>query len=111
MQGEGPNGKVFLAFELDFGQTICVKRIETPGLDEKALRKEFEKIKQELSYCVKMDHPNITAYIGVNTSESGFDLLMEMVPGGSIRDLLSKFGGFNEKLCKIYVRQILEGLK
>ena len=36
---------------------------------------------------------------------------MEYVPGGSIRNLLNQFEAFDERLVKIYTRQMLEGLK
>ena len=35
---------------------------------------------------------------------------MEFCNGGSIQQLLKKFGVFDEKLIKIYIKQILEGL-
>lgn len=35
---------------------------------------------------------------------------MEFVPGGSLRNILKYFGTFKEKLVKIYVIQILNGL-
>jgi len=35
---------------------------------------------------------------------------LEYVAGGSLRDILKKFGPLDEKLTKIYIRQILEGL-
>lgn len=35
---------------------------------------------------------------------------MEFVPGGSLQNILKYFGTFKEKLAKIYVLQILDGL-
>lgn len=40
-----------------------------------------------------------------------FNIFLEYVPGGSIASLLKKFGKFNEGLVKIYVKQILQGLR
>lgn len=39
------------------------------------------------------------------------DIVLEFVPGGSIRQLLDKFHAFDERLVKIYTRQMLEGLR
>jgi len=59
-----------------------------------------------------LSHPNIVKYIytDICTEGQGIDIILEYVPGGSIRSLLDKFGCFHENLIKIYVRQILEGL-
>ena len=38
------------------------------------------------------------------------DLIIEYCNGGSIKQLIDKFSAFDEKLIKIYVKQILEGL-
>lgn len=40
-----------------------------------------------------------------------FNIFLEYVPGGSIASLLKKFGRFNEGLVRIYVKQILQGLR
>jgi serine/threonine protein kinase len=39
------------------------------------------------------------------------DILLEFVPGGSIRQLLDKFLAFDERLVKLYTRQMLDGLQ
>lgn len=39
------------------------------------------------------------------------DILLEFVPGGSIRQLLDKFLSFDERLVKLYTRQMLDGLQ
>ena len=60
-----------------------------------------------------LNHPNIVKYYGSEISEDdqGVDIILEFVPGGSIRQLLDKFMHFEERLVKIYTRQMLEGLQ
>jgi serine/threonine protein kinase len=48
--------------------------------------------------------------VDATKDKKGVDIILEFVPGGSIRNLLNKFEAFDEKLIKIYTRQILEGL-
>jgi len=59
-----------------------------------------------------LNHQNIVEYYGSKISEGkrGVDIIFEYVPGGSLRDLLNKFVKFEEKLVKVYIRQIIEGL-
>ena len=59
-----------------------------------------------------LNHPNIVKYYQTDLSPdgSGVDIILELVPGGSIRQLLDKYHAFDERLVKIYTRQMLEGL-
>jgi len=40
----------------------------------------------------------------------GVDIIMEYVPGGSVRHLLNKFGKLHEKTVQKYTKELLEGL-
>lgn len=70
------------------------------------LRNEVEKLK-------RLEHHNIIKYLQVDITPDNrtIDLLFEYMPGGSVRNLLDKFGPLDEKIIKIYMKQILEGLK
>jgi len=59
-----------------------------------------------------LTHPNIVRYFQTDLSPDGrgVDIILEFVPGGSIRQLLDKYHAFDERLVKIYTRQMLEGL-
>lgn len=63
-------------------------------------------IKHEISMLKALDHPNIVKYYYTDISEDGqgVDIVLEFVPGGSIRSLLDKFEAFDERLVKIYTR-------
>ena len=59
-----------------------------------------------------LDHPNIVKYHCLkHVEENEIDLVLEMVSGGSIRQILDRFGQFDETLVRIYTIQIMEGLK
>jgi len=53
-----------------------------------------------------LSHPNIVKYFGSEISDDGLgvDIILEFVPGGSIRQLLDKFKSFEERLVKLYTR-------
>ena len=63
-------------------------------------------IKHEISLLRELYHPNIVKYYNTEISADGdgVDILLEFVPGGSIRQLLDKFLAFDERLVKIYTR-------
>jgi len=70
------------------------------------LRIEVEKLKE-------LSHPNIIKYLQVNAAsdKQSINILLEYMPGGSVRNILDKFGPLEEKIIRIYMKQILEGLK
>lgn len=53
-----------------------------------------------------LNHANIVKYFYSDVSEDGkgIDIVLEFVPGGSIRGLLDKYLAFDERLVKIYTR-------
>ena len=70
------------------------------------MQTELNAIKHEIQMLRALNHPNIVKYYGTEISEDleGVDILLEFVPGGSIRQLLDKFMNFDERLVKIYTK-------
>ena len=70
-------------------------------------------LKHEISILRKLDHKNIVKYIytDADSAANRVDIILEYLPGGSIRGLLEKFHRFDEKLTRIYIRQMLQGLE
>lgn len=52
-------------------------------------------------------------YLGaqLDSSAGAMYVFLELVPGGSISSMLSKFGPFNEVVVRRYTRQVLQGLQ
>lgn len=69
-------------------------------------------LKNEVSILRELDHPHIVKYIYTDADPVNMrvDILLEYVPGGSLSSLIKKFGAFNEKITKIYLRQMLDAL-
>ena len=57
-----------------------------------------------------LDHPNIVKYLGTDRGNH-FTILLEYFPGGSIASLLNLFGPMEEVVLRIYLWQVLNGLK
>lgn len=60
----------------------------------------------------QLNHKNIVKYYYTELTPdmSGVDIILEYVPGGSIKSLLTKFGKLDERITSLYTAQILEGL-
>jgi len=58
-----------------------------------------------------LDHPNIIKFLGSEVIKDTLFIYLEYIPGGSIKYLLNKYGTFNCKIIKIYLKQIIAGLE
>ena len=69
-------------------------------------------LKEEIEILKKISHKNIVKYFYTDICQdnSSVDIVFEYVSGGSISNMLNKFGKFDEKLVCKYTEQILEGL-
>jgi serine/threonine protein kinase len=96
---------------MNTGELIAVKSILMSG-NRFNVKKKVKEIKKEIQMLKTLQHTNIVKYLDtqINETRNGVDIVLEYVPGGSIRSLIDKFGSFEEKLVKIYTRQMVEGL-
>ena len=61
-----------------------------------------------------MQHPNIIEYIGTKLLEEGrrgAGILLEYVPGGTIRALIDQFGPLEETVCRVYLVQLVKAVE
>ncbi|NDJ76653.1 MAG: protein kinase [Chloroflexi bacterium] len=88
--GEGGMGDVYRGEDLETGETVAIKLLKpdivetSPTLVER-FRRESELLRQ-------LDHPNIVGVIGAVEENDLYYMIMEYVPGGSLRDLLRAEG-------------------
>ncbi|GLJ08682.1 hypothetical protein SUGI_0093570 [Cryptomeria japonica] len=104
--GAGAFGTVSLAINNSNGELFAVKSMAADSIS--CLESEYNILKS-------LDSPYIVRCLGMEYSnENGVEmcnLMMEYMPGGSLGDLLSKFGGqLDESVIRNYSRRILRGL-
>eukprot|EP00469_Lotharella_globosa_P012607 CAMPEP_0167789100 /NCGR_PEP_ID=MMETSP0111_2-20121227/10464_1 /TAXON_ID=91324 /ORGANISM="Lotharella globosa, Strain CCCM811" /LENGTH=615 /DNA_ID=CAMNT_0007681163 /DNA_START=29 /DNA_END=1877 /DNA_ORIENTATION=- len=114
--GHGAFGKVYLGMNIESGSLMAVKEIALrPTLKDDEIRNENEllirDVETEVSMLKDLSHPNIVRYIGTGRTTAALLVYMEYVPGGSIAELLRRFGCFSERIVRVYTRQILEGVE
>jgi serine/threonine protein kinase len=53
-----------------------------------------------------LQHPNVVSYLqtDIAADRNGVEIVLEYMPGGSLRSLLDKYGKFDENLIKVYLR-------
>lgn len=109
--GEGAYGKVYECLNIDTGEILAAKHVKLSGDPQKVIS-EVKNLKKEILTLRELKHKNIVRYITteVNETSTAIDIIMEYVPGGSVKYLLSKFKKLHEKTIQKYVRELLEGL-
>ncbi|CCW61097.1 unnamed protein product [Phytomonas sp. EM1] len=117
MLGKGGNAEVYLGINLTNGQLIAVKRVRLPdtledhdNAEAKAILQQYRSLKEEIAVLSKAVHPNIVRYYGSSQNSTYFNILLEFVPGGSLRGLLDNFGALSPGVILSYLRQVLQGL-
>jgi tRNA A-37 threonylcarbamoyl transferase component Bud32 len=111
MLGKGGNAEVYLGINLTNGKLIAVKRVLLPkDANAKQLR-QYQALQEEIALISTAQHPNIVQYYGTSQSSTHLHILLEFVPGGSIRHLLDNFGALAEGVIIRYIGQVLEGLE
>ncbi|CAM9313401.1 unnamed protein product [Ectocarpus sp. 13 AM-2016] len=106
--GAGAFGTVHLGLNLDTGELMAVKSISldrgdmTSG-DAKAFENEIAMLRDNR-------HENIVKSYGSSIKGNTMFIFLEYMPGGSVRGLLDRFGGFEEHVSLLYTEQLMQGL-
>jgi len=111
--GAGAFGRVYLGMNEDTGELMAVKQVAiTPAAGPRDHAEgHVAALEAEVKVLGTLSHPNIVRYLGTARDQDSLNIFLEYVPGGSIAQLLSKFGPFNERVIRSYTRQLLQGLE
>ena len=101
--GSGSFGVVHVGMNMQTGQLLAVKSIELSPATMTDIRREIEVLKS-------LEHINIVRYLGAERDEKKLHIFQEWVPGGSVADLINKFGAFSFPVIRRYLSQVLTGL-
>ena len=75
------------------GQTVAVKKVPLNGVPMKQRERLVAGFRKELSIMVKLRSPRIVSMYGCVTTDSAYLMLvLEYMPGGSLRDALDELG-------------------
>ena len=69
-------------------------------------------MKKEVSLLKQLDHPNIVRYYQTDMSDdmNAINVLLEFVPGGSLKTILIKYRALELDVIRNYSKQLLVGL-
>ncbi|KAJ7516217.1 hypothetical protein O6H91_22G047700 [Diphasiastrum complanatum] len=110
--GAGAFGKVNLALNVENGELFAVKSAECSVRADA----DYLAIQNEKQILQSLNSPSVISCFGsdwsVENGKSICNIFLEYMPGGSLADLMKKFGGrLNEQLIRAYTKGILQGLQ
>ena len=109
--GQGGMGATYEAEDLTNGDRVAVKVLSLRQIGEWKILELFER---EARILQTLNHPSIPQYLNffyVDTAEDRrFYLIRELIPGGSLADLVKKGWRFDEEKVKQIAQQVLNVL-
>jgi serine/threonine protein kinase len=88
--GEGGMAIVYKAFDTHLERDVAVKVIRTDQFAPAILEKILKRFEREAKLLAKLSHPNIVGVIDYGEYENIPYLVMEYLPGGTLKECLGK---------------------
>lgn len=105
--GEGGFAAVFEAHDRLLDRRVAIKQLR---LEKVADDKAVKRFLQEARIATALEHPNVVSIYAMRVEEKTFYMIMEYLPGGSLRDLLKKEGKLPLEQAVNLALGICEGL-
>ncbi|CAN5722533.1 hypothetical protein BH24ACT22_BH24ACT22_05010 [soil metagenome] len=87
--GEGGMAEVYLAYDDVLGRDVALKVLQRRLVDEQLV----ERFRREARSAASLSHPNIVSVYDWGEAEDGsYYLVMEYVPGGTLKELIDREG-------------------
>ncbi|XP_065866452.1 mitogen-activated protein kinase kinase kinase 3-like [Euphorbia lathyris] len=102
-------GKVYMGMNLDSGELLTVKHvlIAINSASKERTKAQIRELGEEVKVIRNLSHQNIVKYLATAREDDSSNVLLELVPGGSISSLLEKFGSFPESVSESYALEYL----
>jgi mitogen-activated protein kinase kinase kinase len=96
---------------VDTGELMAAKRFKS-AQDPKRLEREFTNMRREIRVLRELNHPNVVKYYQTDLFKETQEIyvLIEYIPGGSLKSLIRKYKRLEESIARNYIRQLLQGL-
>jgi eukaryotic-like serine/threonine-protein kinase len=107
--GEGGMAIVYKAYDTRLETEVAVKVIRTENLPQNTVTRALKRFEQEAKALARLAHPNIIPIIDYGEHKSQPYLVMQYIPGGTLKDVL-KSGVLNYQKATQLLLPIARGL-
>ncbi len=87
--GVGTVGTIYLGVHRQSGERVAIKKLHASVSKDPLIRARF---KREMTVLERVRHPNIVAYLGGGSDNGSLYYIMEVVDGGTVKELLEATG-------------------
>lgn len=102
-------GQVIKAFNTATGELFAVKRLLF-NPENQAQNEFVRNLQTEINVLSKLQHPKVVQYLGSERVMDSLCTYLEYLSGGSLTHILNRFGPLPERIVRLYVKQVVEGL-
>jgi len=108
--GTGAYSSCFEVIDIKTGRLMAVKQVSFCRNSVSEQEKVKKAVLDEINLLYRLRHPHIVQCLGATQHFGHFNIFMEIMPGGSVHRLLSRFGAFQNSVILKYTRQVLMAL-
>lgn len=108
VRGVGTVGTIYEATNRHTGETVAVKRLHDSVSEDRLIRARF---RREMAVMERLNHPNIIRYFGGGEADGHLYYAMELVEGGTVKDLLQTRGNLPWPMVVDVARQVCSALQ
>jgi sulfatase modifying factor 1 len=108
--GRGGFARVWKARDLKLDRFVAVKRLIEPAVKDANWKMTVERFQREARAIAGLNHRNIVGVYDVGADAEGDYIVMELVEGGTLRDLLKERGKLEPVDAVAMARGIAQGL-
>lgn len=108
--GTGAFSSCYQARDVKTGTLMAVKQISFCRNTVEEQDKVIKVVTEEIRMMAELNHPNVVRIMGATRQGCHFNMFVEWMPGGSVANLLAKYGAFSETVVINYTHQVLRGL-
>ncbi|ESN95585.1 hypothetical protein HELRODRAFT_102572 [Helobdella robusta] len=110
--GSGSFGQVFLCCDMETGKEYAMKQVHIFSKNSQHCSRVLSALREEINILKEgVKHPHIVQYFGCQDDGVVFSILMEYMPGGSVKDQIKQYGPLTERNTISYTKQVLLGLE
>lgn len=106
--GVGTVGSIYYATHRNEEDAVAIKKLHPAVSQDPNIRARFER---EMLVLSRLKHPNIIGYRGGGESDGKLFYVMELVRGGTVKDLLARSGAFAWPIVAELAGQICSALQ
>ena len=88
--GEGGMGSVYRAFDTQLERVVAIKVLRAESLPPAERTARIARLRAEARAVAQLNHPNVVAIFDVGENDGAPYLVMEFVPGRSLRQLVAR---------------------